>query len=257
MEVFNSELVYKTACIVSAVICAGMGLFLYRVFGLLKDMRSIFPEDLIPYHYISVRRALGFAYIFIGLTTLVRIWIHVPEHTDILFPGIGLVISASQIIIATSALLSLYNSRMVNRCTVWGNVLIFVVLASVYALCWNNPMMKEIVRYTWFAVYVLQMLVFTVVFFVERRRYLTIMTARLGVDAKEYSKPGVVVLFVLSLLIAIWSSTSLFFPSLGFVSLFILFYTLYYVALGLYFQTQWEDSPVVQEIISEENESYK
>ncbi len=244
MDIFNSELLYRIICILSALAFFGMGGSLIRIKGVMEKLRSTFPEELIPYHYLSARRALGFACIFIGLITLMRIWLAID----------GFVIGSFQIIIATSALLSIYASPVVNRMTVLVNVLIFVVMSLIYVIFWNHPVVKGTVRYVWLVLFLIQIFSYTVIFFMESRRYNMTMTDRMGADeAQYYSKKEIVAFFILALMIAICSCTSLYIHALGFVTFFIAAYTIFYMFLVLYFHNQWEDSSVVHEIVSEVN----
>ncbi len=253
VDFFNSEWVYQVVCIASSVVCAGMGFFLLRTQSSLKEMRTIYPEELIPCHYFSVRRFLGIAYFVVACMTLLSMELYIPKFVDTLFPIGGLVMGSLQLILVTSALLSLYNSPVVNRRTVMGNVAVFVVLALAYILFWSEPEVENAIRYMVYLFYLLQLVGYTVIFVVERRRYLTIMVRRMGKEeARDYSMPGSVALFILSLFLAVGAFATIFHFSLGSVTLFIVAYTLYYIALAIYFQNRLNESLVVNEITTEE-----
>ncbi len=235
MDIFNSELLYRIVCILSAAAYTVVGVSLIRTVGVMKKISGVFPEDMIPHRYLAMRRVLGCVYIFTGICILLA----VPQLPEFLSPGD---FGSFQFLIVTSALLSLYGSPLAGRRIVFLNAGIFILL---YVIFWNYPVVKS-------AVFLVQMTVYTVVFFMERRRYLRTMAERMGTEeAQYYSRKGIAVCFVLSLALAIWSGTSFFFPTLGCVSLFIAACTIYYVFLGIYIHNQWEAGAIVQEIISE------
>ncbi len=253
MEFFNSEWVCQVVCVASSVVCAGMGFSLLRVQSILKEMRAIYPEELIPHLYLSVRRALGIAYFVVACMTLLSIELHTLKPADTLFPIGGLVMGSLQLILVTSALLSLYNSPVVNRRNVVANVTIFVVLVLAYLLFWSEPEVKNAIQYVGCVFFLFQLIIYSVIFFVERRRYLTIMVRRMGKEeARDYSMPGAVVLFIFSLLLAGCAFATVVHFSLRSVTLFIVAYTLYYIALAIYFQNRLNESLVVNEITTEE-----
>ncbi len=253
---FNSEILYQSACVASSVISMALAIFLLNTRSMTKEMRHVLPDNLIPYKYLAARRSLGIAYVFIGLMALADVWINVPEHTNACLSGSGLIVGTAQLIIVTSALLSLFNSPVVNRRNILGNICIFMLPPLLYILFWDLPAVRNVIGYACIAICLLQMLAYTFIFFLERRKYHRIMLSRFGrEEAKKYSMPGITPLFLTSLLIAIWVSSPVFFPSQGYATVFILFSTVYYSVLAIYFHIQWEHSPAINEITNEEQES--
>ncbi len=253
---FNSEILYQSACVASSLICMALAIFLLNTRSMTKEMRHVLPDNLVPYKYLAARRSLGIAYVFIGLMALAGVWLYSPEHTNACLSGSGLIVGSAQLILVTSALLSLFNSPVVNSRNILGNICIFMLPPLLYVLFQGFPAVGNAIGYISIAIYLLQILAYTFIFFMERRKYHRIMLSRFGrEEAKKYSMPGITALFFTSLLIAIWASSPFFFPSQGYATVFILVSTAYYSVLAIYFHIQWKHSPAINEITNEEQES--
>ncbi len=248
MELFDCKIFY----IMSAIVFFAMACFMFNTKQLVARFRNTLPEDLIPYRYLSARRILGLAYIFIGAVTLTHIYLHTSEDLMCLYPGEILLIGSAQMILTISALLSLYNSTIIRRSTIACGIVIFMSPALIESLSASFSISDNIVKYVLFSLFILQIILSAAAFMTGRRHYVRIMTARLGgEEAANYRKCGSAVLFILMLILAIWALVPLFIPTKGCAGAFISAYTIYNVALGIYFHSQKEDSSVVQEITTD------
>ncbi len=248
-ELFNSEFLYRAVSIVSALLSFFVGGLLLNIRSRLKDMKETLPNDLIPYKHMNARMILGIAYLTVGTVTLARISVLSEMNMEAMFPNENLVLGTAQIFLTTTALLSLYNAPSVNAGFLTANVSAFIVLTVFYAIFDESSAVYEMIRYAWMAFYIFQIAACAVVFIFERCRYMRTMTESFGPDqARDYRKAGSVVLMVFAILLSLWMSAIRFFPSIGYVTMFITVYTIYYTALGIYFHNQLKDSAVVQEI---------
>ena len=117
----NIEMIHRVVGVGSSLICFFLGLKLCLVrFCKYIDIKSPFRHS----RYIAARRALGIAYMIIGAFSLILLFtVDVRDKaTENFFPLIGLIISISQIILFTVAVLALFNSRLLNRTLVTTNV---------------------------------------------------------------------------------------------------------------------------------------
>ncbi len=248
MELFDCKILY----ILSALAFFTMAIFFIRTRNLLQRLRDILPEDLIPHRYLSARRTLGIAYIFIGAVILIHIYLHSSEDMMRLYPGEILLVCSAQMILTTSALLSLYNSKMVRLCTVAGSIAIFMVPPLVESVSESFSISNSIVKYTLFTLFIIQIVLYSIAFITERRRYVKVMTARFGrEEGAGYRKNGSSVFFILMVILVLYALVQLFIPDIGHAGAFITAYTLYNMALAVYFHLQAEESAVVHEITTE------
>ncbi len=218
----------------------------------MKKLRNTLPEDLIPHRYISARRILGTAYIFIGTVILIHLYLHPAGDLSNLYPGEILLIGSAQMILTLAALLSLYNSQMVCRCTVMASIAIFMVPVFVESISTSFSISNNIVRITLFTLFIIQIILYTAVFISERRRYVRTMEGKLGNDeAANYRKKGSTVLFILMLILSVCALIPLFITDLCCAGVFVTAYTIYNIALGVYFHLSIDESSVVQEITTE------
>ncbi len=250
MELFDCKLFY----IASAIAFFAIAWFIFNTKNLIRTLRNTLPEDLMPYRYLSARRTLGTAYIFIGVIILIHIYVHTPEDMMRLHPGEILLIGSAQMTLTLSALLSLYNSSLIRKCTVACSFVVFTVPPFVESVSTSFSISNDIVKFTLLTLFIIQIILYTVLFITERRRYIKVMTARFGgEEGVSYSKKGSLAFFILMLILCVWALVPLFIPATGCAGAFITAYTIYNIALGVYYHLQAEESAVVHEITTENN----
>ena len=210
-----------------------------------------------PNRYIAARKALGWAYIIIGILSLVQLFtVDVTNQNESdSFPLVGLVISISQIILFTAAVLALYNSKWLNSRVVGFNLLPLAILLLLYVAFMGQEMVQFTIRLTLFIYYLLQLIVYLVAFFMARRTYLDQIEDYFdhGELYEKYSFKGITVLYLLSIGIGIWAMASYFFTTLLQETVFITAYTVFYVILAVYYIQYSKHSQRIQDVTTPEN----
>ena len=247
------ETVHDTVAIVSSIICLVLGIKLSLV-SLSKyiDMKSPFKH----FRYIAARRALGGAYIIIGLFSILLLYtydVRKPDPTDF-FPLTGLIISISQIVLFTVAVLALFNSHLLNRTVVIANIAPIALLLMLYALFLDHEQILLGIRFALFIYYLLQLVVYTVFFVIERKKYLVIIEDYFdqGKLYEKYSCKGIAVLYFCAIGIGFWALASYFFTTLLQETTFIFFYTLFYIVVAWYYLDYSKISRRIQDVTSPE-----
>ena len=247
------EMIHAVVGIVSSCICLLLGLKLSLV-RLCKyiDMKSPFR----PSRYIAARKALGVAYIIIGVFSMIQLFtVDVREQaTEAFFPLIGLVISISQIILFTVAVLALFNSRLLNRTMLMANLAPIGVLMLAYFFFEGHEQIQYSIRFTLFIYYLLQLIVYMFAFIVERKKYLLIIEDYFdqGKLYEKYSCKGVAVLYFSAIGIGFWALASYFFTTLEQETLFIFCYTIYYCVVAWYYFDYSKISRRIQDVTTPE-----
>lgn len=259
---FNISDVYLAVCIISAVVCLMMGI-------LLMLNRHYEPVDEnIPIHprrYIMARRALGIAYIIMGIMTLTQIlFVNIPPvHKREFFPLTGLVIVSSQALLFTCAALALFNSKLVNRFMIWFNILPILLFVVLFFMFQGHEKLQQSVRFLFFVYYFIQVVVYTITFFIERIKFLSKLEEYfdLGKLYDFYKCKGITFLFMISVGIGIWALASFFFLSVLQEIIFKSVYTIFYVIVALYYMSYSKRSQRIHDITTPENwkstEKYK
>ena len=247
------EMIHRAVGIGSSLICLLLGLKLSLV-CLCKyiDMRSPFR----PSRYIAARRVLGVAYIIIGVFSFILLYtvdVRDKAATDF-FPLTGLVISISQIMLFTVAVLALFNSRLLNRTVVAANVAPIVLLLLLYTVSNGNEHIQYTIRLTLFVYYLLQLVVYTFAFIVERNKYLLIIEDYFdqGKLYEKYSCKGIAVLYFCAIGIGFWALASYFFTTLLQETVFIFCYTVYYCVVAGYYFSYSKISRRIQDVTTPE-----
>ena len=249
----NIEMIHRAVGIGSSLICLVLGLKLCLVrFCKYIDMKSPFRHS----RYIAARRALGIAYIIIGAFSLILLYtVDVRDKaTEDFFPLIGLVISISQIILFTVAVLALFNSRLLNRTIVAANIAPIVLLLLLYAIFTGHDRIQFSIRFTLFIYYLLQLVVYTFVFIVERKKYLLIIEDYFdeGKLYEKYSCKGISVLYFCAIGIGFWALASYFFTTLQQEATFIFCYTIFYGVVAWYYLDYSKISRRIQDVTTPE-----
>ena len=251
---FNIQEIYLAVCVISAVVCLMMGV-------LLLLNRHYEPVDtdipIHPHRYIVARRALGVAFLLMGVLTWIQVFvIDVPpiHHRDF-FPLTGLVIVSSQAMLFTWAALALFNSSVINRRVIWCNILpivLFVILSFVFT---GQENVQYVICDTFFVFYIIQVVVYTSVFLFERHKFLVKLEEYfdLGPVYDFYKCKGITTLFLISVGIGIWALASFFFTSIYQEIVYISFYTIFYVIIALYYMSYSKRSQRIHDITTPEN----
>ena len=238
----------------SALICLILGIVLMIVRSSRKLDRKGVNR---PVRYIAARRALGWAYVIIGIfSAVLLVTVDVSEQETIdFFPLVGLIISISQISLFTVAVLALFNSKLLNRQVVTINLLPLAVLLVLYFLVSGSDTAQLTIRQLLFVFYLFQLIVYTIAFVIERRKYLQIVEDYFDVGKlyDQYSCKGITILYFAAIVVGIWALFSYFFTSLEQETLFIFCYTIYYVVVALYYLDYSKISGRIQDITTPEN----
>ena len=237
----------------SSLICFLLGLKLSLVrFCKYIDMKSPFR----PTRYIAARRALGVAYIIIGVFSFILLFtVDVRDNDpESFFPLIGLIISISQIILFTVAVLALFNSRLLNRTMMMANVAPIFLLLVLYAAFIGHEQIQYSIRYSLFIYYLLQLVVYTFAFIVERSKYLVIIEDYFdqGQLFEKYSCKGIAILYFCAVGIGFWALASYFFTTLMQETVFIFCYTIFYCVVAWYYFDYSKISRRIQDVTTPE-----
>ena len=238
----------------SSFICLVLGIVLLMV----RFNKNLGRKGLSrPTRYIAARIALGWAYVIIGIFSAVLLFtVDVSEQEKVdFFPLAGLIISISQISLFTVAVLAVFNSKLLNRQVISINLLPIFVLMILYFVLSGQEAHQLHVRQMLFVFYMLQLVVYTMAFIIERRKYLLIVEDYfdLGKLYDKYSCKGVTVLYFAAIVVGIWALVSYFFTSLEQETLFIFCYTIYYVVVAWYYLDYSKISRRIHDITTPEN----
>ncbi len=246
--------IYLIICIVSVVVCMTDAVLLLNMRGLLKDTaKSLYR----PVRYISARAALGLAFMIIAVMTAALLFKGpVGEEPPHKFLSIGnLVISSSQALLFTIATLALFNSRLVNVPLVIANFAPILVFVLVYYIFIDHESVGQVVCFCFFTFYVMQLISYTLVFFVERKKYID--TLRMTCTRDEYLQcrnNGVTVIFIAALAVGLLALASYFFTQFWQLSLFVLSYTVFYSAVTVYFLFYARRSSEIESITADDRD---
>ena len=257
----NIETIHFVTGFTSSVICLLFGVLLMLV-RFSKNVRK--RSRVRPLRYIAASNALGWAYIIIGVFSMILLYtydVRTTEEIDF-FPITGLIISISQIILFTVAVLALFNSRLLNKTIVFANIAPVFILLVMYMVFENHEQIQFTIRFALFIYYLMQLVVYTVAFVIERRRYLVIIEDYfdLGELYDMYSCRGIALIYLSAIGIGIWALASYFFTTLQQETLFIFCYTIFYVAVAVYYMRYSKVSSRIQDVTTperwEENEDF-
>ena len=250
----NIEIIHRVVGVGSSLICFFLGLKLCLVhFCKYINIKSPFRHS----RYIAARRALGIAYILIGAFSLILLFtVDVCDKaTKDFFPLIGLIISISQIILFTVAVLAFFNSRLLNRTIVTANVAPIALLLLLYALFDGYEQIQFSLRFALFIYYLLQLVVYTFAYIMERRKYLLIIEDYFdqGQLYEKYNCKGIAILYYCAIGIGFWALVSYFFTILLQETTFIFCYTIFYCVVAWYYFHSSKISRRIQDVTTPEN----
>lgn len=229
------DMVYHYVCISSGIICVLLAFFLLDVRSYKKKAKQICPV-LLPIRYINARISLGIAYVVLGTLTALQVLLDMPNETNTFLPVSGLVIASSQALLFTMAILCFYNSPLANYKMIWGNLIPLIMLFILHEICWESAEYQQDIRIMWLFVYGIQLIEFSITFFYARKKYETALLTNLGKSSisARYAQKELLPLFIGTLLIGVYALASFFFTDKWSLSVFIVIYTLYYTAVGIY-----------------------
>lgn len=241
----TEEQIYMALCLTSVVVCMTDAVLLLCMCRFLREMnRKLYR----PERYISARITLGLAFLIIALMTAGLLFKGVAEPTEKFFSIGNLVISSSQALLFTIATLALLNSRLVRRIP----ILLFV---AVYFIFIEHDAVGRGICYCFFTFYVVQLILYTVVFAFERKEY--IHKLKVNCTTEEFGKcrnNGVTWIFVSALLVGIFALASYFFTEYWQLSVFVFTYTVFYTAVTVYFLKYAGRSAEIEDITAEDKD---
>ena len=130
---------------------------------------------------------------------------------------------------------------------------IFLLLAA-YAVFLDHEQILFGIRFALFIYYLLQLVVYTLVFILERKKYLLIIEDYFdkGKLFEKYSCKGIAILYFCAIGIGFWALASYFFTTLEQETTFIFFYTLYYIVVAWYYLDYSKISSRIQDVTTPE-----
>lgn len=248
----TEEQIYMALCVASVVVCMTDAVLLLRMRGFLREMdRKLYR----PERYISARYALGVAFLIMAVMTAGLLFRGLAAPSEKFFSIGNLVISSSQALLFTIATLALLNSRLVRRNVILWSCLPIALFVVVHFIFIEHDEIGRGICYCFFTFYVVQLILYTVVFAFERKEYIHKLIV--NCTAEEFGKcrnNGVTWIFVSALLVGILALASYFFTEYWQLSLFILTYTVFYTAVTVYFLKYAGKSAEIESITAEDRD---
>ena len=248
----TEEQIYMALCVASVVVCMTDAVLLLRMRGFLREMdRKLYR----PERYISARYALGVAFLIMAVMTAGLLFRGLAAPSEKFFSIGNLVISSSQALLFTIAILALLNSRLVRRNVILWSCLPIALFVVVHFIFIEHDEIGRGICYCFFTFYVVQLILYTVVFAFERKEYIHKLIV--NCTAEEFGKcrnNGVTWIFVSALLVGILALASYFFTEYWQLSLFILTYTVFYTAVTVYFLKYAGKSAEIESITADDRD---
>lgn len=248
----TEEQIYMALCVASVVVCMTDAVLLLRMRGFLREMdRKLYR----PERYISARYALGVAFLIMAVMTAGLLFRGLAAPSEKFFSIGNLVISSSQALLFTIATLALLNSRLVRRNVILWSCLPIALFVVVHFIFIEHDEIGRGICYCFFTFYVVQLILYTVVFAFERKEY--IHKLKVNCTAEEFGKcrnNGVTWIFVSALLVGILALASYFFTEYWQLSLFVLTYTVFYTAVTVYFLKYAGKSAEIESITADDRD---
>ncbi len=248
----TEEQIYMALCVASVVVCMTDAVLLLRMRGFLREMdRKLYR----PERYISARYALGVAFLIMAVMTAGLLFRGLSAPSEKFFSIGNLVISSSQALLFTIATLALLNSRLVRRNVILWSCLPIALFVVVHFIFIEHDEIGRGICYCFFTFYVVQLIIYTVVFAFERKEYIHKLIV--NCTAEEFGKcrnNGVTWIFVSALLVGILALASYFFTEYWQLSLFVLTYTVFYTAVTVYFLKYAGKSAEIESITADDRD---
>ena len=248
----TEEQIYMALCVASVVVCMTDAVLLLRMRGFLREMdRKLYR----PERYISARYALGVAFLIMSVMTAGLLFRGLAAPSEKFFSIGNLVISSSQALLFTIATLALLNSRLVRRNVILWSCLPIALFVVVHFIFIEHDEIGRGICYCFFTFYVVQLILYTVVFAFERKEY--IHKLKVNCTAEEFGKcrnNGVTWIFVSALLVGILALASYFFTQYWQLSVFVFTYTVFYTAVTVYFLKYAGKSAEIESITADDRD---
>ena len=248
----TEEQIYMALCLTSVVVCMTDAVLLLRMRGFLREMdRKLYR----PERYISARYALGVAFLIMAVMTAGLLFRGLAAPSEKFFSIGNLVISSSQALLFTIATLALLNSRLVRRNVILWSCLPIALFVVVHFIFIEHDEIGRGICYCFFTFYVVQLIIYTVVFAFERKEY--IHKLKVNCTADEFGKcrnNGVTWIFVSALLVGILALASYFFTQYWQLSVFVFTYTVFYTAVTVYFLKYAGKSAEIESITADDRD---
>lgn len=248
----TEEQIYMALCVASVVVCMTDAVLLLRMRGFLREMdRKLYR----PERYISARYALGVAFLIMAVMTAGLLFRGLAAPSEKFFSIGNLVISSSQALLFTIATLALLNSRLVRRNVILWSCLPIALFVVVHFIFIEHDEIGRGICYCFFTFYVVQLIIYTVVFAFERKEY--IHKLKVNCSAEEFGKcrnNGVTWIFVSALLVGILALASYFFTQYWQLSVFVFTYTVFYTAVTVYFLKYAGKSAEIESITADDRD---
>ena len=248
----TEEQIYMALCLTSVVVCMTDAVLLLGMRGFLREMdRKLYR----PERYISARYALGVAFLIMAVMTAGLLFRGLAAPSEKFFSIGNLVISSSQALLFTIATLALLNSRLVRRNVILWNCLPIALFVVVHFIFIEHDEIGRGICYCFFTFYVVQLIIYTVVFAFERKEY--IHKLKVNCSAEEFGKcrsNGVTWIFVSALLVGILALASYFFTQYWQLSVFVFTYTVFYTAVTVYFLKYAGKSAEIESITADDRD---
>lgn len=248
----TEEQIYMALCVASVVVCMTDAVLLLRMRGFLREMdRKLYR----PERYISARYALGVAFLIMAVMTAGLLFRGQAAPSEKFFSIGNLVISSSQALLFTIATLALLNSRLVRRNVILWSCLPIALFVVVHFIFIEHDEIGRGICYCFFTFYVVQLILYTVVFAFERKEYIHKLIV--NCTAEEFGKcrnNGVTWIFVSALLVGILALASYFFTQYWQLSVFVFTYTVFYTAVTVYFLKYAGKSAEIESITADDRD---
>ena len=248
----TEEQIYMALCLTSVVVCMTDAVLLLCMRRFLREMdRKLYH----PERYISARYALGVAFLIMAVMTAGLLFRGLAAPSEKFFSIGNLVISSSQALLFTIATLALLNSRLVRRNVILWSCLPIALFVVVHFIFIEHDEIGRGICYCFFTFYVVQLILYTVVFAFERKEYIHKLIV--NCTAEEFGKcrnNGVTWIFVSALLVGILALASYFFTEYWQLSLFVLTYTVFYTAVTVYFLKYAGKSAEIESITADDRD---
>lgn len=248
----TEEQIYMALCVASVVVCMTDAVLLLCMRRFLREMdRELYR----PERYISARYALGVAFLIMAVMTAGLLFRGLAAPSEKFFSIGNLVISSSQALLFTIATLALLNSRLVRRNVILWSCLPIALFVVVHFIFIEHDEIGRGICYCFFTFYVVQLILYTVVFAFERKEY--IHKLKVNCTAEEFGKcrnNGVTWIFVSALLVGILALASYFFTQYWQLSVFVFTYTVFYTAVTVYFLKYAGKSAEIESITADDRD---
>ena len=248
----TEEQIYMALCLTSVVVCMTDAVLLLCMRRFLREMdRKLYR----PERYISARYALGVAFLIMAVMTAGLLFRGLAAPSEKFFSIGNLVISSSQALLFTIATLALLNSRLVRRNVILWSCLPIALFVVVHFIFIEHDEIGRGICYCFFTFYVVQLIIYTVVFAFERKEY--IHKLKVNCSAEEFGKcrnNGVTWIFVSALLVGILALASYFFTEYWQLSVFVFTYTVFYTVVTVYFLKYAGRSAEIEDITAEDKD---